>query len=86
LAVISCGGPPGNGIVAKLNQINLWFKTHNPKLLPLTPVFGGCVGNCGQCKPKMSEMIMAATREREVVEYKHPFTPIGLLEALPSKK
>ena len=84
LAVVSCGGSPGNGIVAKLNSITLWFKTHNPKLLPLTPVYGSCVGRCGKCKPKMSEMITFATRGREVVEYQHPFSPIGLLEASPS--
>ena len=84
LAVVPCGGPPGNGIVAILNSINLWFKTHNPKLLPLTPVYGGCVGKCGQCKPKMSEMIISVRSEREVVEYQHPFSPIGLFEASPS--
>lgn len=84
LAVVPCGGPPGNGIVAILNSINLWFQKHNPKLLPLTPVYGGCVGKCGQCKPKMSEMITSVRSERGVEEYLHPFSPMGLFEASPS--
>jgi hypothetical protein len=85
LAVVPCGGPPGNSIVAILNSINLWFKTHNPKLLPLKPIYGSCVGKCGQCKPKMTEMISSANRSLErIEEYQHPFSPTGLLEALPS--
>lgn len=84
LAVVPCGGPPGNSIVAILNSINLWFKNHNPKLLPLKPVFGGCVDRCGQCKPKMTEMISAATGRAEVEEYQHPFSPTRLFEAPPS--
>jgi hypothetical protein len=84
VASVECGGPPGNGIVAILNSINLWFKKNNPKFLPLTPVYGGCIKKCGQCKPKMDEMITFATRGRGIVEYEHPFTPIGLFEESPS--
>ncbi len=86
VSLVPCGGPPGNGIVAMLNSINLWFKAHNPGILPITPVYGKCVKQCGQCKPKMDELakpaLPAAIQGKEDIidTYQHPYSPKGLFE------
>ena len=81
VALVSCGGPPGNAIGAKLNAINLWVMAHNPGLLPITPVYGGCIDKCGECKPKMGELIKSATK-KEIVEFVHPYSPKQLFEKI----
>jgi|WetSurSiteA1Bulk_404760.scaffolds.fasta_scaffold08827_1 hypothetical protein len=80
VAVVSCGGPPGNGIGAKLNAIDLWVRKYNPKLLPLVPVYGKCIASCGQCKPVTDRLIAAATGRDAPEEFAHPYSPERLLE------